>query len=179
MSRMLDRDLRFRNARPEDVDDLVTIGRDTFVETFGNLYGPTDLKTYLDETFSASAMAADIDDPAVDIRLAEGAGGLVAYAKVAPLRLPVDPGDRKVAELHRLYVREARQGLGVGRILLTWTIQRARDRGADDLYLGVWSGNSRAIAVYEGRGFEKVGTYDYYVGNHRDDELIMRLKLAD
>ena len=65
-----------------------------------------------------------------------------------------------------------------GRILLAWAIERARQRGARNLFLGVWQSNERAIALYESRGFEKVGTYTFKVGDTMDDEFIMRLRLT-
>ena len=56
--------------------------------------------------------------------------------------------------------------------------ERARQRGAKNLFLGVWESNERAIALYEGTGFEKVGGYKFKVGDTLDDEFIMRLRLA-
>jgi ribosomal protein S18 acetylase RimI-like enzyme len=66
----------------------------------------------------------------------------------------------------------------VGRILLAWAIERSRQRGAKNLFIGVWESNERAIALYENRGFEKVGGYKFKVGDTLDDEFIMRLRLA-
>ncbi len=103
---------------------------------------------------------------------------MVAYCKIGPCKLPIETGPGPALELHRVYVYQARQGVGVGRILLTWAIERARRRGAADLFLGVWQSNDRAIAVYESRGFENVGAYKFRVGDTLDDEHIMRLKLA-
>jgi len=54
---------------------------------------------------------------------------------------------------------------------------RARKRGARNLFLGVWQGNERAIKLYDTRGFQKVGTYKFRVGDTLDDEFIMRLRL--
>ncbi len=170
--------MTFRDARESDAADLAEIGRDTFAETFGHLYSPGDLKTYLDETYSIEKMQADLRDPQVEVRMAFSGRRIVAYCKIGPVKLPTDVGPDPALELHRVYVSQARQGVGVGRILLTWAIERARRRGAKNLFLGVWQGNERAISLYESRGFEKVGTYKFKVGDTLDDEFIMRLHLG-
>lgn len=172
-----DQDLTFRDARPDDAEALSQIGRETFVETFGQIYRPQDLDHHLEEKFGRAAIAAEIADPAVEFRLAHAGRRLVGYAKLGPLSLPVDPGTRAALELHRLYVRASEQGVGIGRILLTWVLDRARERGAQDLYLGVWQENERAIALYQSRGFATVGAYKYRVGEHFDDEFIMKKAL--
>lgn len=174
---MINRDISFRDAKPEDAARLSTIGRDTFIETFGGLYNPTDLRQFLDSTFTPDIQAAEIDDPQVDIRLALADGRLVGYCKLGPVKLPIEHDPGTSLELHRLYVRGVTQGVGVGRILLTWAIEQARARQAKQLFLGVWESNHKAITVYSGRGFEPVGDYKFLVGSTEDDELIMRLDL--
>lgn len=173
----MDRALTFRDARIEDAPDLSEIGKDTFIETFGHLYPPADLRNYLDETYAIDRMREDIADPQVEVRLAFAGRRLVAYCKIGPCKLPIDVGPEPALELHRVYVYQARQGVGVGRILLAWAIDRARQRGAKNLFLGVWESNERAIKLYESRGFEHVGAYKFRVGETLDDETIMRLKL--
>jgi ribosomal protein S18 acetylase RimI-like enzyme len=174
----VDRDLTFRDAQLKDAAGLAEIGRDTFVETFGNLYPPGDLRKYLDDTYSISRMEADLKDPDVEVRIAFSGRKMAAYCKIGPCKLPFDVGPEPALELHRVYVYQAGQGVGVGRILLAWAIERSRQRGAKNLFLGVWESNERAIALYESRGFEKVGGYKFKVGDTLDDEFIMRLKLA-
>ena len=175
---MLDRSLVFRDARAEDADKLAELGRDTFVEAFGALYDTRDLKQFLNETHTPEIKRAEIDDPEVEIRLAAAQGKLTGYCKIGAMKLPFDAPEAPILELHQLYVREVSQGVGVGRILLDWAIDRAKARGAAAFYLGVWENNQRAIAVYESRGFEIVGAYQFPVGEARDNEKIMRLPLA-
>ena len=123
-------------------------------------------------------MQEDLSDPDVEIRIAFSGKRMAAYCKIGPVKLPYDIGPEPALELHRVYVYRSQQGVGVGRILLSWAIERARRRGAKNLFLGVWENNERAIAVYESRGFDKVGTYKFRVGDTLDDEIIMRLRLS-
>ncbi len=169
--------LNFRDAGPNDAADVSAIGRETFVETFGMLYKLEDLKSFLDTNFNPDIQLEEIGDPNTDIRLAFSGKKAIAYAKLGAVKLPIEHDPTSSLELHRLYVRGARQGVGVGRILLTWAIEQARQRGAKHLFLGVWENNQRAISVYEGRGFKIVGRYKFPVGNTMDDEVIMRLDL--
>jgi hypothetical protein len=72
---LVDREMTFRDAVEADAAELSEIGRDTFVETFGRLYPPADLKRYLDETYAVEKMLADIRDPEVEVRVASAASG--------------------------------------------------------------------------------------------------------
>jgi ribosomal protein S18 acetylase RimI-like enzyme len=174
---VLDRDITFRDARENDAVDVAEIGAETFAETFGELYPAADLHSFLSETYSIENTRSDLRDPEIETRLAFSGRRLVAYCKIGPVKLPVDIGPEPALELHRVYVYQARQGVGVGRILLTWAIERARRRGAKNLFLGVWQQNEKAIALYKSRGFEIVGTYKFKVGETLDDEYIMRVRL--
>ncbi len=173
-----DLDLRFRDAREEDARSVADLARRTFAETSGHLWPREDLDTYLNEQFSKEVLARQIVDPAIDFRLAEARSGLAGYAKIGPPRPPLDTGEPGLLELHRLYVQEARQGVGVGRILLDWTIERARERSASTLCLGVFVHNERALSVYEARGFKPTGRHSLSVGASTGDEVIMCLELA-
>ena len=48
---------------------------------------------------------------------------------------------------------------------------------ADELYLTVFIENHRARRFYDRYGFEAVGRYDFMVGNHADEDIIMRKRL--
>ena len=71
-------------------------------------------------------------------------------------------------------MRRAAQGLGLGRRLLATALAWLGATYPGSLWLGVWSRNERAQAVYAAAGFRKVGDYHFMVGNHRDEEYIFR-----
>ena len=43
-----------------------------------------------------------------------------------------------------------------------------------DVWIGVWSENHGAQRLYARHGFEKVGEYEFKVGQTRDHEFILR-----
>jgi len=80
------------------------------------------------------------------------------------------------AEILTLAVRPEARGKGLGRALLQAAINQARGLGVVTMFLEVGTDNPRALALYAGLGFAKVGARKgYYDGR---DALVLRLPLA-
>jgi RimJ/RimL family protein N-acetyltransferase len=92
------------------------------------------------------------------------------------MKLPVET-DRPAILLDQLYLLSAHKGTGIACELMDWTLAEAARRSAQELYLTVFTENHRARRFYARYGFEEVGPYTYMVGNHADDDIIMRLAL--
>ena len=170
-------DVLYRDATPDDCDVLSALMRETFGATFAHLYRPADLAAFLAASYTPAQQYAEIIDPQTDTRLAVRDGVLVGYAQIGAFKLPYDAGPAHALELYRLYLREDVQGKGVAATLMDWALTRMRERAAVDAYLGVWSGNERAQKFYARYGFERVGEYQFLVGEARDDEFILRASL--
>lgn len=165
----------YRTAGPADAAHLAVLGAHTFTDTFGHLYHPDDLALFL-TSHTPQAWAKELTDPAFAVRVAEQGGRLIGYAKIGPPHLPFEPRG-EAAELRQLYVIEEYKGAGIARTLIDWVIDQARNRRADHLYLSVFTENHRARRFYERIGFEAEGSYAFMVGNHADEDVVMRLKL--
>jgi ribosomal protein S18 acetylase RimI-like enzyme len=165
----------YRLATADDAEALAELGVRTFTDTFGHLYQPGDLEIFL-QNHSPENWDKELSDPAFEVCVAEQDGTLVGYVKLGPPHLPFEPRG-EAAELRQLYVVEEVKGQGVADALIQWVIERARDLGADNLYLSVFTENHRARRFYEKYGFEPEGTYAFMVGTHADEDVVMRLKL--
>ena len=165
----------FREAYRGDATAVATLARRTFTDTFGYLYAPDDLEIFL-ARHTARAWAAEIADPAFAVRLVEADGGLVGYAKLGPPSLPFTPPAGAI-ELRQFYLLDGWQGVGIAPKLMDWAIAEARGRGMTALYLSVFVDNHRARRFYLKRGFVEVGPYAFMVGNHADEDIVMRLDL--
>ena len=166
--------LTFRNATPDDAAALAELGARSFTETFGHLYSPDDLALFL-ENHTAERWREDLLDPEFIIHVGDDDGQLVAYAKVGPPSLPFEPRGDPV-ELRQFYVLARYHGGGAARALMDWVIATAREWG-NELYLSVFVDNHRARRFYQRYGFEAVGRYDFMVGTHADEDIVMRLVL--
>ena len=52
-----------RRATPADAEALSTLARTCFTQTFGHLYAPADLETFLDEAYAPDVLRAELEDP--------------------------------------------------------------------------------------------------------------------
>ncbi len=168
--------IAWRMAGAEDAPRVAELGRQTFVETFGHLYSPENLAAFL-VNHSEENWRGELSDPSFAVRLGEAEGEAVAYAKLGPPSLPFEVRGPS-AELRQFYVLKPWQGGGVAAEMMAWVLDEARRRGAAEIYLSVFTDNHRARRFYERYGFEAVGRYDFMVGTHADEDIIMRLRLT-
>ena len=165
----------YRRGTIGDIDAIDRVFRDAFCDTFAHLYSAENLAAFLAK-FSKEAWAEEIADEGYAFYLAEDDGRAVGYVKLGPSALPIDP-EGPALELRQLYVLREHRGTGIANRLTEWALAEARRRGTKELYLTVYTDNGRARRFYERYGFEYVGPYKFMVGDHADEDIIMRLKL--
>lgn len=155
---------------------LVDLGQRTFTETFGHLYSAENLAAFL-ESHNRPGWHAELANPEFAVRVAEEGDVPVGYAKLGPPSLPFQPQGKPI-ELRQFYVLKPWQGAGVAVALMEWVLEEAKRRAADELYLSVFTDNHRARRFYERYGFTFVQPYVFMVGDHEDEDHILRLDLT-
>lgn len=170
--------LLIRRAGADDWRALSDLGertfRETFVEGFKIPYSASDLAEFVPRAYGEAAIKAYLADPAHLNLIAEVEGAPAGYVLAGPNGLPhpdAAPGD---LELKRIYVLKAAQGSGLGRALMDEAMAWLTEPPARPIWLGVWSGNTKAQAFYGRYGFEKAGEYRFRVGETLDHEFIFR-----
>lgn len=167
--------LEYRDGTSEDAAIIERLYRESFVDTFGHLYGPADLSAFL-----AGATVEDwreeLKDPDMHFRIAFADGRPAGFARVGPGTMPKQMQHGAV-ELRQLYLLPEFKGQGIATVLMDWVIDDARGRGAQHLYLSVFVDNHRARRLYQRYGFVEEGPYAFMVGNHADEDIVMRLAL--
>lgn len=168
--------IAYRDATTADGPELAAMARRSFTETFGTLYRQEDLAQFLDAAFGSAGLPADLTDPAYRVRVATDNDMIVGYCKIGPVTFPGDWPDSAI-ELHQLYILGEHHGAGLAPVLMDWALDQARSRGASEMILSVYVDNHRARRFYERYGFEEIGRYTFMVGDHEDDDRLMRLEL--
>jgi ribosomal protein S18 acetylase RimI-like enzyme len=164
-----------RDATVADLPAIDRVFRQSFSDTFAHLYRPEDLAAFLAQ-FTPEAWAEEFADPSYRFRVAEVDGEVVGYVKLGPSALPVQT-DKRAIELRQIYLLNEYHGSGLAKALSEWAIGEARRQGFEELYLTVYVDNHRARRFYDRYDFEAVGRYDFMVGEHADEDIIMRKTL--
>ena len=164
-----------RRATVDDAATLSSLAARTFTETFGHLYPPEDLASFLDDAYPPEKQAVILahQDYAVWL-LEDNDGTAVGHAAAGPCGLPHPDVARGDGELKRLYVLASHQNGGCGGQLFAEAERWLLRNGPRTLWVGVWSENFGAQRFYGRHGFTKVGTYEFPVGRVRDLEFILR-----
>lgn len=168
--------MRTLSVEPHHIPALSALAMETFSETFGHLYPPEDLNAFLQKSYGPEQVAIEVADTAQFWRIVYDGDTAVAYLHCGPVGLPHPDADPKQAgELKRLYVHSSQQGKGLGKTLLTLAMDWLTSTYGDaPQWIGVWSENLKAQALYQSHGFERVGAYQFPVGRVLDDEFILR-----
>ena len=165
----------YRDSTVADAAGLAAAFRESFCETFGDLYRAEDLSAFL-EQHSEWHWREQLEDAGFAVRVASEGERIAGFAKLGPLRLPVAPAAAAI-ELRQFYVLKRWQGTGIASALMDWVLEEARSRRAAALYLSVYTENHRARRFYARYGLEEVGPYAFMVGTQADEDVMMKLKL--
>lgn len=155
-------------------DDLRAIQRlllETWVEAYGSFIPRADLIGYLHAQYSQAKLEAMLADPDVTGLVAEADGGVVGYAKLYHARA------EQRFYVHQLYILPANQGLGFGHRLMACAEERARELGADRIWLGVMVKNTQAVAWYKKMGYSVRENSPFLMGSTTVDHYIGYLPL--
>lgn len=131
-----------RSYAHEDLEPYVALFNAAFADH------PTPLSLTVDLAQRAhSREGFDPEDILLAVRAADGQ--LVGFCRIV-----IEPGEEgPEGEVVVLGVIPSMRGRGVGRRLLTWGVQRARGKGAANVFLAVEGDNEKALNLYRSVGF--------------------------
>ena len=167
------KEVALRPATAADVPALSALATTSFIAKFGPLYSAADLASFLAESLSEPAIAAELANPARIYQLAEADGHLLGYAKIGlSCGFPEHARGIRVMELKQLYTAPEATGLGIGGALMDWAMAEFTARGADEVQISVYAGNDGAHRFYRRYGFDKVADITFKVGEQLDPEFL-------
>ncbi|HYH15472.1 MAG TPA: GNAT family N-acetyltransferase [Flavisolibacter sp.] len=169
--------LTIREATKEDAVLIADLSRQTFYDTFAADNTKEDMDIFLNKQFTKGRLMLEVGAPENTFLLAYYNDEVAGYVKLREGKLPKSLGTKNALEIARLYAVTAMIGKGVGKALMQASIDMAKERGKEVIWLGVWERNQRAISFYQKCGFEKFDEWDFLLGNDIQRDWLMKKSL--
>ena len=129
---------------------------------------------FLNEQFTKGKLMFEVGASENIFLLAYQQDEVAGYVKLRDSRVPISLGSKNAIEIARLYAMTNMIGKGIGKLLMSHSIDIARQREKDYLWLGVWEKNYRAIEFYTKWGFEKFDDTDFLLGDEVQKDWLMK-----
>lgn len=169
--------LHIREAVPADGELIVSLSRQTFLETFAAQNTRENMDKFMNDVFSPEALAKEVGLPGNIFLLAYIGEEPVGYVRMRDTNQPAALQERSSIEIARIYAVAAGIGKGIGRALMEKCIALAREIHKKVIWLGVWEHNQRAIDFYYKWGFEKFGEHTFMLGDDPQTDWLMKKQL--
>ena len=169
--------LTIRLATKDDAVLIADISQQTFYDTFAADNTREDMDLFLNKQFTKGRLILEVGAPENTFLIAYWNNEVAGYAKLKEGKQPKSLGTKKVLEIARLYAVTSMIGKGIGKALMQASIDIAKERQKEAVWLGVWEKNQRAILFYEKWGFEKFDEWDFLLGNDVQIDWLMKKTL--
>ena len=169
--------LMIRPATKDDAVLIAELSQRTFYETFAADNSKEDMDFFLQKQFTKGKLILEVGAPENTFLLAYDKDEVAGYAKLREGKQPKSLGTKNALEIARLYATANYIGKGVGKALMQASIEIAKQRSKEAIWLGVWDQNQRAISFYQQWGFEKFDEWDFLLGNDVQNDWLMKKQL--
>ena len=166
-----------RYATKEDDVLIADISRQTFYETFAADNTKENMEKFMREQFTRGKLMLEVGTPENTFLIAYYNKDIAGYVKLRDAGVPKSLGSKNALEIARLYAMKHMIGKGAGRVLMQASIDIAKEKNKEVLWLGVWEKNQRAIDFYTKWGFEKFEETNFLLGDDLQRDWLMRKRL--
>jgi len=169
--------MEIRKVNIQDIEKLKEIGKLTFAETFSSENSEENMTEYLENGFSTEKLKTELTDENTVFYFAELSGNVIGYLKINVRESQTEIKVKNALEIEQIYVLKEFHGKKVGQILYDKALELAKEKNVENVWLGVWEENPRAIRFYKKNGFVAFDKHIFKLGNDEQTDIMMKLEL--
>ena len=156
-----------RRAESDDVPAIALVSHQTWPHTYRGIISEEKIDSRTIEKITETwRQVLSLPLPKGCTLVALRNEAIIAYSRFYPSR-DIDDDQDKVATIGSIYVLPVFQRQGVGRALMLWIVETAKNQGFIEVTLHVLAANERARKFYEYLGWEQ--DLDPIIENSDDD----------
>lgn len=155
---------------------LAEIGATTFYQSYRDENSEADMQAYIQNTYTIEKITICLNNANIIYFLAYNNTGDVGYIKLL-LNKNHEKLTGKNAEIEKIYVRKDFHGKGIAQQLMTKAKNYCKENNYENIYLGVWQQNHKALKFYGKEGFTNFDTRTFQLGDRLCDDYMLSFKL--
>jgi GNAT superfamily N-acetyltransferase len=145
--------MKVRKVELPDLLELRDIGIESYVPHYAQMWKPGGLQWYLNRCFSDEFLQKELVDANVEYYIISSEEQNIGILKLV-LRKPLPASDIENAlYLEKIYFIKEWTGKGVGRELMNFTFDRAKELNRDCVWLVAMDTADKPVRAYENVGF--------------------------
>lgn len=145
--------LHIRKAGLENLRELQKIGVDSYLPHYAHLWKENDADWYLNRCFGDESLQNELADSNIEYYIISAEEKNIGILKLV-LRKPLpDSSIENALYLEKIYFIKEWTGKGVGRELMNFTFERAKELNRDCVWLVAMDTAGKPVKAYERAGF--------------------------
>ena len=169
--------MQIRKLDITDLENLQKISITTFRETFEEVNSEEDMQKYLNENLNEEKLKSELENQNSEFYFAENDKLILGYLKINFGNAQTENQGNETLEIERIYVLKEFFSFKIGQILFEKSLEIAKEKSMNFIWLGVWEENHRAIKFYEKNGFKVFGKHKFVLGKDVQTDLLMKLNI--
>ncbi|WP_028862670.1 GNAT family N-acetyltransferase [Psychromonas aquimarina] len=159
------------------LDLLRDISIETYRDTFSDSNSEELMLKYFAETLTKEKLLFEFNNPDSFFYFIYFQGQIAGFLKVNETEAQTDIYDDKSLEIERFYIRKQFLRKGLGRELMDFACDLAKQADKEYVWLGVWEGNFPALHFYKSMGFRQIGSHPFDMGGDIQTDLVFKKEL--
>jgi ribosomal protein S18 acetylase RimI-like enzyme len=164
-------------CKAEQLAELREISLVTYRDTFADSNSEALMQQYFDDALNAEKLLQEFNVVGSFFYFIYSDSAIAGYLKINVDDAQTDDVASNSLEVERFYISKQYKRLGLGKQLMTFAYQFAREANKSSIWLGVWEGNLPAFAFYQAQGFYQVGTHPFNMGGDIQTDLLLKKDL--
>jgi ribosomal protein S18 acetylase RimI-like enzyme len=161
----------------EHLDELIKVGIDTLKDHFSHIWTVEGMNCYAESQFNIPKLEVEIKDKNTKYFLIVVEEKTTGLLKLKKNQVLPTPNFESGLELEKIYFLKNFVNMGLGKIMLDFAINQAKNLNEKNVWLSVLKTNTGAKRFYEKYGFQVVGELEWSTDTVKPDMWVMKYKL--
>jgi diamine N-acetyltransferase len=161
----------------DQLDLLRSISIETYRDTFSESNSEALMTQYFQDALNKEKLQAELEDPDSAFYFIYFEEKVAGFLKVNVMTAQTEVKGNHALEIERFYIRKSFLRKGLGKRLMDFACDLARQKNKHFVWLGVWENNMPALHFYKQMGFYQIGAHPFNMGGDIQTDLLLQKDL--